>query len=146
MLWNIEYFIYLLYTKVFLPWRQLLTLFNKSLQRVQRVWLVYFVIQQNLIENLKTKWISMFVNHVTVRTIWHLLLQLPCRNGVKFYPEYHCSATPTNIKESLYTIYDLLFGWYIIPGDTKINLTIRIVYLVQLFIHCLVKLQRVSSF
>ena len=29
---------------------------------------------------------------------------------------------------------------------TKINLTIRIVYLVQLFIHCLVKLQRVSSF
>ena len=25
MLWNIEYFIYLLYTKVFLPWRQLLT-------------------------------------------------------------------------------------------------------------------------
>ena len=52
----------------------------------------------------------MFVNHVTVRTIWHLLLQLPYQNGVKFYPEYHYSATPANIKESLYTIDDLLFG------------------------------------
>ena len=50
-------------------------LFNKSLQRVQRVWLVYFVIQQNLIENLKTKYTQMNINVCEPRhSSYHLAL------------------------------------------------------------------------
>ena len=110
-------------------------------------WIVYFVIQQNLIENLQTKYMNINVCEPRYSS-YHLALIVT--TSVSKWREIlsGISLLSHTCKYKRIIIYHpwppIRLIHYL--RDTKINLTVSMVYLVQLFIHSLVKLQRVSSF
>ena len=109
-------------------------------------WIVYFVIQQNLIENLQAKYTQVNINFCEPRySSYHLALIVTTSvskwreilSGISLF-SHTCKYKRIILYNPRPTIRLIHY--------TKINLTVSMVYLVQLFIHSLVKLQRVSSF